>query len=108
MTTEREPERLVGRAVEAAARDAYERWVDRNNPEGSWDDEPESLKRVYRRAVRFAVETALGVVADHCTTEAIRESEASFRLPAVDQQALGAIVAYRAVAAECRGDASDG
>lgn len=78
------------RAVEAAARDMRKRM---RAPSASWDAMPVAMR---------AVRVALRAVADYCDAEAMRESEASARLPAVDQQALGAIVAYRELARECR------
>ena len=90
-----ERESLVGRAGEAAVRADDEWFATDQDLRFPTADEP-------RMRCTAIVAAALGVVADHCTTEAIRESEASFRLPAVDQQALGAIVAFRSVAAELR------
>ena len=92
---------LVGRAVEAA-KIATQKWWDGLVIEGESPADWKNRMETYPSACELEAIAILGVVADHCTNEAIRESEASFRLPAVDQQALGAIVAYRALAAELR------
>ena len=56
---------LVERAVEAAAQAAF----DPASP-SSWGRTSEETRRLYREAIRRSVLAALGVVADHCTTEA--------------------------------------
>ena len=59
-------ESLVGRAVEAAARARYEQV----NYGQVWSEITEGARETWRDFVRPFVEAGLGVVADHCTTEA--------------------------------------
>ena len=80
---------LVVRAVEAAAIDEYESWFDH---ERDWNAASDAQRDFVRAKVRRHVVTALGVVADHCTTEIAKTSTREF----------GRIGAFFELAAELR------
>ena len=93
---------LVGRAVEAAAQAEFDRLA---TCHGGWDRFAETERERYRSKVRPHVLVALGVVADHCTTEAdaINESTSAPGIsPANYMHRGGQISAFRSVAAELR------
>ena len=90
---------LVGRAVEAAARAAYE---DDFGP-GTWAEAGERGQRTWRESNVAPVLAVLGVVADHCTTEAdARVGTVRDGFPEIASHVEGVIAAFRAVAAELR------
>ena len=94
---------LVGRAVEAAARELSNR-----RTMTPWDEASERWREKTRSEVRRHVEVGLGVVADHCTTEAERVEAAANGVPGAFSVAGIAARAFREVAAECRGETPDG
>ena len=101
-----ESESLVGRAVEAAARAEWER-SSVAQVVGEWETAPQSWRDEYRNRVFLHVEVALGVVADHCTTEADAIAvEMGTRTGVAFMRGDERIMALRAVAVECRGDAT--
>ena len=81
---------LVGRAVEAAAQADYESHARARIVK--WDELDEHWRDQSRAKVRPAVLVALGVVADHCTTEIAKTSTREF----------GRIGAFFELAAELR------
>ena len=97
---------LVGRAVEAAARAEWDRigfkFVLADGRHETWDDIIEYRRSRVRDAVRPAVMVVLGVVADHCTTEAIRVEAAANGVPGAMDVAAIAAKAYRDLAAELK------
>ena len=96
-------ESLVGRAVEAAARARYEQV----NYGQVWSEITEGARETWRDFVRPFVEAGLGVVADHCTTEADAIAvEMGTRTGVAFMRGDERIMALRAVAVECRGDAT--
>ena len=90
---------LVGRAVEAAARAEL---LALTPQEPEWEARTEDERESFRASVRLIVEVALGVVADHCTTEAERVEAASNGVPGAVDVAAVAAKAFREVAAELR------
>ena len=91
---------LVGRAVEAAARERFKEFIRRHDIDLSWDEGTSDEQEGWRIQVRPAVLVALGVVADHCTTEADAPTRAGDR-DGIWME-IGAIEALRGLAAELR------
>ena len=89
---------LIERAVEAAARAEWEKRLD----DVPWGAIPEGARTYYRDFVRPTVLVALGVVADHCTTEVEWMVRADDTHPGIDKRDLGAIEALSVLAAELR------
>ena len=106
-----ERDSLVGRAVEAAAIERFERLFGHELSHERWATCHESWREHQREMVRPAVLAALGVVADHCTTEAHKAWEwASKRAHDLDRGAqygrVRKAMTLTDMAAECRGDAT--
>ena len=91
---------LIERAVEAAARADYESHARARIVK--WDELDENWRDQSRAKVRPHVLAALGVVADHCTTEAERVEAAANGVPGAFSVAGIAARAFREVAAGLR------
>ena len=99
MTEQRDS--LVGRAVEAAARARWNTLA----PDAPWETLREGGREFVRKDLRPTIAAVLGVVADHCTTEAARHEEI-FKVPTDDGIAVcvaaGMAKSLYEVAAELR------